>query len=270
MPGCQLLLAVTTMAGPSPPASSASASARACGQHFLLHRLPLLVQPVERLGDGAGLDRIVGGQQPAAKRGVADAPAGIDARADQEGEVKGADRLADARDPRQRRQPFILLLATPLQALDHEGAVDAGQRHHVADGGQRHQVEQRQADPAVLHRQAAAQDLRRLHQGEEDDAGGAKMALAGKVVLAVGVDDRGRRRQRTADLMVVEHHDIGAGRLRRVDGNGAVGAAIDCDDQRRAARDEFAHGFRIGAVALENTVRNVDLRRHAEMRRETA
>ena len=53
------------------------------GQHLLLHRLPFLVEPVERLGDGAGLDRIVGRQQPAAECCVADAPAGIDARADQ-------------------------------------------------------------------------------------------------------------------------------------------------------------------------------------------
>ena len=55
------------------------------GEHVLLHRLPLLVQPVERLGDLPGLDRIVGREQPAAECCVADAPAGIDARADQEG-----------------------------------------------------------------------------------------------------------------------------------------------------------------------------------------
>ena len=83
------------------------------GQHALLHRLPLLVQPVERLGDLSGLDRIVGREQPAAERGVADAPAGIDARADQEGEMEGVDRLADARDARQRREPGVASAGGP-------------------------------------------------------------------------------------------------------------------------------------------------------------
>ena len=33
------------------------------------------------------------------------------------------------------------------------------------------------------------------------------MALPGQIVLAVGIDDGDRRRQRAADLMMVEHHD---------------------------------------------------------------
>ena len=111
------------------------------GEHVLLHRLALLVEAIERLGDRAGFDRIVGRKQPAAQRGVADPPAGIDARSDQEGEMEGVDRLADARDARQRRKPGILLLADRQQALDHEGAVDAGQRHHVADRRQRDEIE---------------------------------------------------------------------------------------------------------------------------------
>ncbi len=104
------------------------------GQHFQFHLLPLLIKPVQRLGDGAGFDGIVGGEQAAAECCVADAPPGIDARADQIGQMEGADRLADARDPCQRRQPLVPLLARHLQPLHHEGAVDAGQRHHVANG----------------------------------------------------------------------------------------------------------------------------------------
>ena len=142
MPGCQLLLAVTTIAGPLPPASSASASHARRRQHLLLHQLPFLVQAVERLGDGARLDRIVCRKQAAAECCIADAPAGIDARADQIGQMEGADRLADARHPRQCGQPLVLLLARHLQPLDHEGAVDAGKRHHVADGGKGDEIEQ--------------------------------------------------------------------------------------------------------------------------------
>ena len=111
------------------------------GQHLLLHRLPFLVEAVERLGDRAGLDRIVRRQQPAAQRGVADPPAGIDARSDQEGQMEGVDRLADARDAGQCRKPGILLLADRQQALDDEGAIDAVQRHHVADRRQRDEIE---------------------------------------------------------------------------------------------------------------------------------
>ena len=112
------------------------------GQHLLLHRLALLVQPVERLGDAAGLDRIVGRQQPAAERGIADAAAGIDARTDQEAEMEGVDRLADARAARQRGKAGILLPADRQQPLHDEGAVDAGERHDVADRRQRHEIEQ--------------------------------------------------------------------------------------------------------------------------------
>ncbi len=92
------------------------------------------------------------------------------------------------------------------------------------------------------------------------------MALPRKVVLAIGIDDRFRRRQRTAELVMIEHHDIGAGSLRRVDRDSAVGAAVDGDDQRRATRNKFAKGFRIGSVPLEDAVRYIDLRWHGEMR----
>ena len=71
------------------------------------------------------------------------------------------------------------------------------------------------------------------------------MALPGQIVLAVGIDHARRRRQRAADLMVVEHDDVGAGAWRRIDRGGAVGAAIDGDDQLRAAstNSRIASGF---------------------------
>ena len=62
------------------------------------------------------------------------------------------------------------------------------------------------------------------------------MPLPRQIVLAVRIDDRHARRQRPADLVVVEHDDIGAGLARRGDRRRAVGAAIDGDDQARAAR----------------------------------
>ena len=97
------------------------------------------------------------------------------------------------------------------------------------------------------------------------------MALSRKIVVAVGIDDRHRRRQRAADLMVVEHHDIGAGGVGRVDGSSAVGAAVDGDDQRRAPRDTSSRmASRIGAIAFEDPVGDVDLRRSRRNAPETA
>ena len=133
-------------------------------QHLQFHLLPLLVETAERFGNACGLDRIVGGEQPAAESGIADAPAGIDARPDQIGEMKSVNRLADARDPRKGGQPLILLLARHLQPLDHESAVDAGKRHHIANRRQRDDVEQRKQIKWRGVRQPLAQHLRRLHQ----------------------------------------------------------------------------------------------------------
>ena len=95
------------------------------------------------------------------------------------------------------------------------------------------------------------------------------MPLPGQIVLAVGIDDRHALRQCAADLMMIQNNHVGAGLPRRRDGGRAVGAAVDGDDQLRAARDKFAHGFGIGTVTLENTIRNVDFGAKSEMREKT-
>ena len=64
----------------------------------------------------------------------------------------------------------------------------------------------------------------------------ASVALAGDVVAAVRIDDGDRRRKLRADLVMVEHDDIDAARLRVLQRLEAGRAAIDADDQRRALR----------------------------------
>ena len=182
--------------------------------------------------------------------------------------MEDVDRLADPRDAGERGKAGILLLADRQQALHHEGAVDAVQRHDVADRGQRDQVEIAEQVGRRPAGAAFAQFPGHLDQRQEGHAGGAKMALPGEIVLAVGIDDGNGVRQRAADLMMVEHDDVGAGRLRRVDRGRAVGAAVDGDDQRGAAADQLAHRLGIGAVAFEDAVGDVDFGRHAEMREE--
>ena len=164
------------------------------------------------------------------------------------------------------RQPGVALLAGRQQSLDDEGAVDAGERHHVADRRQRHQVEHRQKVGLRGVRALDAQQPRRLHQRQEHHAGRAEMPLPGKIVLAVGIDHRDRHRQRPADLVVVEHDDFRAGKQCGIDRRRAVGAAVDGDDQLGAAAGQLAHRLGVGAVALEDAVGNVDFGLDAVMR----
>ena len=85
--------------------------------------------------------RIVLGQRHRAERRVADTSARIDARPDQEGQVKGIDGFADARHPGERRDAGIAEPACHHQALDDEGAVDTGQRNDVAYGRHSDEIE---------------------------------------------------------------------------------------------------------------------------------
>ena len=240
-------------------------------QHGLFHGLTLLIQRVKAGGDGARFVRIITGQKPAAERRIADAPARIDARAEHESEMERRDRFAEPRYVRKRRQAGILPCARHLHALDHEGPVHTLQRNHIADCCQGHEVKQRKQVRRRAVHAACPQHTRHIDKRQKDDTGGAKMALARQVVLAVGIDhSKGRRWQLTDKLVVIEHHDIGPGLARGIDGGGAVGPAIDGDDQARAAGDKVAHRLRIRAVAFKNAVGNVDFMGHAVMGEEPA
>ena len=96
-----------------------------------------------------------------------------------------------------------------------------------------------------------------------DDAGGAEIAEAGKIVLPVGVDERERVGQVFRRLVVVEDDDVEAEPLRLGDRLVADGAAIDGDDEARAARGEGGHRLAVGAVALDDAIGNVDRGRAA-------
>ena len=73
---------------------------------------------------------------------VADAAAGIDARADQKAEMPGLTG-SPMRDIGERGQAAFCDGGRE-QALDHESAVEADERHHIADRRQRDEVEQLQ------------------------------------------------------------------------------------------------------------------------------
>ena len=98
--------------------------------------------------------------------------------------------------------PLLSPRARDFEATHDEGAVEAGERDHVADGRQRDEVEQFAAGRAGRYRRVGAGAVDR-HQHHEGDAGGAEIAESGNVVRPVGVDQRGR---------------VGEGRGRKGDG----------------------------------------------------
>ncbi len=110
-------------------------------EHLLLERAALLVEPVEQDGYARRFHLVLAGEQARSQTCVTDAPAGIDARPQDEAEVIGRRRLVQARGVAQRLEADILAPTHHLQPLRDIGAVQAGERHHVGDGCQRHEVE---------------------------------------------------------------------------------------------------------------------------------
>jgi len=117
------------------------------------------------------------GEQPRAQAGIADASAGIDARADQVTQMIRIERTIDAGRQRQRGNAAIFAAPRHFEAADDEGAVETFERHHVADGGERHQIEHGH-QVGQCRRAAGAQRAVDRHQHHEGDAGGAKVTQA--------------------------------------------------------------------------------------------
>ena len=137
-PGCQPSDAVTITA---PLSSSAERGQRlGFGLRFrgLLDQAALAVEAVELGGDPRGFGDVALQQQAHAEIGAADAPAGIDARAQHEAEMPGFRRTVEARDVHQRGVPDMVAPAHRDQALGDEGAVQPDQRRDVGDGAERH------------------------------------------------------------------------------------------------------------------------------------
>ena len=106
-----------------------------------LDRLALAVEAVEFGGEPRAFGRVVLQQEIDAERRAPDAPAGIDARPEQEAEMPRLRRSAEPRDVHQRGEAEVLAPAHRQQPLGDEGAVEALERHHVGDGAERDQIE---------------------------------------------------------------------------------------------------------------------------------
>ena len=143
-------------------------------QSLLLDRLALAVEAVELGGDFRGFDRIVLDQKSYAEIGAADAPAGIDARPEQEAEMPRFGRRVEPRHVHQADVAHPFAPAQRDQALGDERAVQSDERHHVGDGAERDVVEKREQiglRPRRAPKAARAQhpvDRNHRHEGQPD------------------------------------------------------------------------------------------------------
>ena len=230
------------------------------GERRDLDLLPRAVQAVELGGDLARFVLVARGQQPDAKRRVADAAAGVDARADDEAEVIGARRPVGAGDVEQGGEAGPPALAHRRQSARDEGAVEADERHDVGDRRQRDEVEPGEeiGRGAAVEEAAVAQRAVQRDEAHVDDAGGAEMAKSREVVLAVRVDDGECVGQALRRLVMVEDDDVEAEPACFGDRLVADRAAIDRDDEARAARGEGGHRLAVRTITFGDAIGNVD------------
>ncbi len=182
----------------------------------------------------------------------------------------GRDRAADTGHPQQGGKTGIVLMPRGDQPLGDIGAIEPLERHHVANRGERHEIEPgKQVERARLRMTVLAQEPERRDQHEKHDTGGAQMPLPRQVVLAIGIDQGQARRHFVAHLVMVDDNYVDAALARHRQRLKAGRAAVDGHDQSGAAFDQLADRCRIGAVAFEDTVGNVDLRLQAEMGEES-
>ena len=184
--------------------------------HQHLDRAALLVEPVELGGDGARFLGVGRGQQSHAKVGLADAPAGVDPRAEREAEVAAARRFHQPRRLGKRGEADILPRGHDLEALRDERAVEALEPRDVGDGAERDQIEQ--VDDLGLglrFEDAAAAKLAQQRDAEQErHSDRREMAMRRAVralVEAVGVDQRMRQREQARALVVIDDDHVEPG-----------------------------------------------------------
>ncbi len=218
----------------------------------------------------ARLGGIVGGEQADAEIGLADAAAGVDPRPEREAEI-GAARIAG--QPRcldQRRQPDVAPGRHHLEPLRDEGAVEPLELRDIGDGAECHdveQIEQLRLGAPAREPAARAQGADQRGAEQEGDADRGEMAMRGALALVepVGVDDRMGDGKRGRAFVVIDDDHVEPGVARRLQGLERQRAAIDGDDQPRAALGEPDQRIGGRAIAFEQPVGDIIARRQPEI-----
>ncbi|HEU4658013.1 MAG TPA: hypothetical protein VFR97_10825 [Capillimicrobium sp.] len=185
--------------------------------------------------------------------GALQAAGGVDARRQPEADGAGVEpRGVAARDRHERPQPGLARGAQRVQALAHQPAVLAAQRHDVGDRRQRHEVE-------VLG------GGRRAQRGDElvGDGGGAEVRA--RVAADRRVHDR-RVRQRAvgARRVVVGDQDVDARGARLGDLLDGRDRAVGGDEQLRARGGQARDRVRTQPVAVLEPAREIPVHLGAE------
>ena len=182
-PGCQP--GAATMATARLPCAPAERLGRLADRR--LDRAALLVEPVELGGDRLGLGRILGGEQADAEIGLADPAAGVDPRAEREAEIAAFGRAVEPGGVGERGEADIAAAGHHLEALGHEGAVEAAELGDVGDRAERDQIEQLDQLRLLAAREEAAA-AQRAEQGRAEQEGHAdrgEMAVRGALLALV-------------------------------------------------------------------------------------
>ncbi len=153
------------------------------------------------------------------------------------------------------------------QPLRDERAVQPGELDHVADGPECDEFQKRQQVGKCAGEIPAPKFAQKRDGGKERHPDRRERPLPGDVVAPVRIDDGDGGRQLRAHLVMIEHDDVDAARLRALQRIEAGRAAIDADDQPRALPGERVDRVDVGSVALEDAVGDVDARRRAERRK---
>ena len=195
-------------------------------------------------------------------------PAGrIEPRSKQETERM---RIRPALEPRyvgKRREADIFPPRHHLEPLLDIGAVEQGERHHVAHRGKRHQIEKaEEIGPVIAGHGVTGLPQRPAGRRHEDqrEAGGAQMALPRQIILPVGIDHRMHRGQDRTGKMVVDHHRLEAERRSGKQRIMGIDAAIERHQQPGALPRQALDRRPARPIALGDAIGNVHFRRDPE------
>ena len=229
-----------------------------------LHVAPLDVDGVELGGDGARALDVGGQQQLQARVGAVQAPRRVDPRGEPEADRAGVDPArVDAGDLHQRLQPGLAGRGERAQALAHQAAVLADERHAVGDRRERHEIE---VGIGVGRVRAGA-----LQQGAGEHVRDARRAqLGARVATDGGVHDRRVRQPAVGPRrMVVGDHDVEPGGARGGDLVDGRDRAVDGDQQAGAASGEPLDRREREPVAVVDPARQVPVDVGAERAQRT-
>ncbi len=204
-----------------------------------LHALALAVLRIEAGGQPQGLGGIVGEEKLEGFLRGAQAARGVDAGAEAEAEIGGADGRGNARHGEKRGEAGPARAGHLVQSGADEDAIFSDERDEIAERGKGDQVKHLT--------KVEAGERRGLEEGMSDFEDDAHAAQVGKSPVAeLGVHQCGAGGQRGFGFVVIEHDHVDAAVAQRGDLGGGIRAAIH--GHEKVGRMEFHAAFEAGCA----------------------